>query len=361
MNILYIVPFGGTGGAEKIAINLAKNFNQDKNVKVIFLKSPLLCDTQGLNVDVVGLNSLLSIPFALFKLFILILRFKPDIVHSHLFYANFLARIFKLFFDYKLICSEHNTITKYTDFPVYFKILTKVTSKISNFNSNVSQEAVNSYISNGYYSKNEIECVYNGLDFSKFKKSLSDIKGLNKYPKGIKDYHHYKFLAVGRLHYQKNWPMMMDALQKLKVYENNFILYVVGDGPELDNIKKLIKNYNLTDNIVFLGVRGDVSDLMAICDLYLLSSYFEGLPTVLIEAMASKLNIVSTDCGGVVEILGSNKYVVENNNSDQFFKVIHEAINNDNTDLIDFRYKRASDTFDEKIMFKKWLSIYESI
>jgi glycosyltransferase involved in cell wall biosynthesis len=80
-------------------------------------------------------------------------------------------------------------------------------------------------------------------------------------------------------------------------------LTIVGDGPSRNELHELSRKLALGDNILFLGERNDVPKLMALADLFVLSSLQEGLSLTLLEAMASGLAVVATDVGGNRELV----------------------------------------------------------
>ena len=89
---------------------------------------------------------------------------------------------------------------------------------------------------------------------------------------------------------------MLAALERLRGPGHR--LLVAGDGELRDLVRDRVEDLGLGDRVTLLGLRGDVPDLMRAADGYVMSSWFEGLPMVLLEAAASGLPIVATDVGG---------------------------------------------------------------
>jgi glycosyltransferase involved in cell wall biosynthesis len=116
------------------------------------------------------------------------------------------------------------------------------------------------------------------------------------------------FLAVGRLHRQKDYPTLLEALARLKTTgAPGPLLLIAGDGPERPRLEELATSLGLlSDDVRFLGPQQDVPTLMAIADGLVMSSLWEGLPYVLLEAMAAGLPIVATDVGGNREVVRDN-------------------------------------------------------
>ncbi|GAI02580.1 unnamed protein product, partial [marine sediment metagenome] len=89
-------------------------------------------------------------------------------------------------------------------------------------------------------------------------------------------------------------------------------LYIVGDGPLKQELKAKIQDLGLEDRVYLIGVCKDIPTLLSQADALVLSSVWEGLPNVILEAMAAGLPIVATDIGGVRELVsdGENGFLV---------------------------------------------------
>jgi glycosyltransferase involved in cell wall biosynthesis len=113
-------------------------------------------------------------------------------------------------------------------------------------------------------------------------------------------------LTVARFTAQKAHDVLVEAaVQVVDRYPTTRFL-LVGDGPERTAIESKIIGLQLQDNFFVVGNRSDIPDLLAAADLFVLPSHFEGLPLVVLEAMAASLPIVATDIGGIVEAVGTN-------------------------------------------------------
>ncbi len=95
-------------------------------------------------------------------------------------------------------------------------------------------------------------------------------------------------------------------------------LLLIGDGPEYSNAKKLVKELNLEDHVLFLGKQNNISDLLAISDLLLLLSEKESFGLVLLEAMACGVPCIGTDVGGIPEVIvhGETGFIVDKGDTD---------------------------------------------
>ena len=100
---------------------------------------------------------------------------------------------------------------------------------------------------------------------------------------------------MGRFHFQKNHTQLIKIYKKFLEKNSNSILLLVGTGNLMDEIKQLVHREGIEGNVLFLGNRSDVNDLMQAMDVLLFPSLFEGLPVTLIEAQAAGLPCVISD------------------------------------------------------------------
>ena len=111
-------------------------------------------------------------------------------------------------------------------------------------------------------------------------------------------------LCVARFTPQKNHAVLLGAMARLARARPEARLLLIGEGPEEDRMRRRTARLGLAGRVRFLGRRDDVPALMAAADLLVLPSAFEGLPLVVLEAMAAGLPVVASRIGGVVEALG---------------------------------------------------------
>lgn len=365
MRILYVITGLGLGGAEKVVCELADEmFNKGHEVKIAFLTGNIVVSPKNKNIELIylGLNNL-SDGYSVYKKFKkIILDFQPDIVHSHMVHANIFARLSRRFIKIpRLICSAHST----NEGGKLRMLAYRFTHNLSEVTTNVSNEASRNFIVNKAVVNGEILTVYNGIDLKKFIANNVDLSVLKK--KLNISAEAKVLIAVGRFHEAKDYPNLINAFNIfLANFDKNlFHLFIVGDGDPaiITEIKNLIQTYNLGNNIHLLGRRDDIAELLSGADLFVLSSKYEGLPSVVIEAMACEAFVVATDCGGSAEILGETGILVPIQNSEALAKGLEQAISLTGDQIRNngkLARERVEKLFSLEASVNKWLALYEA-
>ncbi len=113
----------------------------------------------------------------------------------------------------------------------------------------------------------------------------------------------FVWLAVGRFEPAKDYPTMIAAFARLAAERTQSQRVLVGEGSLKGEVERLVRQGGLERRVRFLGVRRDVPELLSAADGYVLSSAWEGMPVVLLEAAAVELPVVATRVGGVPEVV----------------------------------------------------------
>ncbi len=167
-----------------------------------------------------------------------------------------------------------------------------------------------------------------GVELDKFKAVDADEKARLRAEYG---YGGDTFIMIypADLSVRKNQPMLFDALQKIAEKNKNVKLLLPGQPIRLEEYKRMISERGIADNVEFLGYRRDINNLVGLSDLSVASSFQEGLPIIIIEAMAMGNAIVATDVRGNNDAVedGVNGYLVPVGDSDLMAEKILELMN----------------------------------
>ncbi len=301
--ILVVIPklFHG-GGAEKISMEVGSLLsNLGHSIKYFTFHKG-----DDLKKNIFSLNKKESFPSKLLGIATFPFALKRyceendiDIIISHTERANFVSLITKKFFlkDIKIITVTHN-----------FKYLSKLENKIfikplygsSYKNICVSKEIMDKMKKK--YRFENILTIYNPFDFKKIR---LDTEGkIDEQDSKLFKNNKETFINVGRLHEQKGQKYLIDAFSKYKKEKSNSQLIILGEGHLRKDLENQIDRLGLKDSVLLLGNKRNIFPYIKRSDCFVLSSLWEGLPTVLIEAMATGIPIISTDCrSGPKEIM----------------------------------------------------------
>lgn len=201
----------------------------------------------------------------------------------------------------------------------------------------VSEKVGESYIKK--YSANNVNVIQNVIDDDEI------IKKSNLLTQDIEfDKKQLNFISVGRLDYSKNYEMMLKNAIKLKNEGFKFKVYIIGDGEEKEKLDKIIIENNMEDVFILCGRRDNPYAYVKNADMFLLSSRYEGLPTVIIEALILHVPCLSTDVAGIKQILNGKGGIISKNDEEDFYIKWKNILLDPNVitklkdQLIDYRY-----------------------
>lgn len=150
-----------------------------------------------------------------------------------------------------------------------------------------------------------ITVIPNGLDPAPFLASDNPTTRRNsRLALGLED-HHVVLAAIGSLTEEKGFDLLLASLPALRALTPDLKLLVIGDGPLRNELMQRAARLGVEEPVRFLGRRRDVPDLLACADIFVLPSRREGLPMVLLEAMAAGKAIVATAVGEVPTVLAN--------------------------------------------------------
>lgn len=147
----------------------------------------------------------------------------------------------------------------------------------------------------------KVKTIWNGIDIKRFRNVSLDEK-VKKNELGIPP-NAFLITMIGRLHPQKDYFTLISAFKLLQRGLSNFYLLIVGDGPMWEELQSYAKDLGLGDKIIFTGTRRDTPEILAVTDIFVLSTLWEGLPIVLLEAMAAAKPVIASDVCGNREVV----------------------------------------------------------
>jgi glycosyltransferase involved in cell wall biosynthesis len=242
------------------------------------------------------------------KTYKLIKKVSPAILHTHGGTAGFYGRIAAIFnFKGALIHTYHGI--HYLNFDRFllkniYTLIDRFLLRFTDCTICVAQNDFDTGIKSKVVKKEKSVIIHNGVDVDKFSIGDDNLDCKIKLKKGNDS---IIIGSVGRLHYQKGYEYLIEAsVSILKNYpQAKFVL--IGDGELRDSLELSAKKKGVYNSFVFLGNQMDIPELLKQIDIFVLPSLWEGLPLVLLEAMAAKKPIVATDVNGIMEIIHSEE------------------------------------------------------
>lgn len=135
----------------------------------------------------------------------------------------------------------------------------------------------------------KIQFIHNAIDIEKFK---FNIEKREFYKKKFGLENNIVLGNVGRLHYQKNQIFLINIMEKMLEKDKDYILIIIGDGEDRSFLEKTVKEKQLQNNIIFLGIQEDIGGILSAMDCFVFPSRFEGLSITALEAQANGIPMV---------------------------------------------------------------------
>jgi glycosyltransferase involved in cell wall biosynthesis len=298
--VLYVLTSLGLGGAETQTLTLARAMRRHgwQPALVSLADGPLLDQFRaaGVPTRVLGATPGVHDYSVVLKLAQAFRDYRPAVVHSHTAPANLLSRAARLFAPVpRLISNAHNVFEGAGRHRLY-----RATDWLADLTTNVSQAAVDRYIEIGAAPRGRIRYVPNAIEPARYARDPASGEAIRA---ELELGDRFVWVAVGRLQPQKNYPRMLAAFRAVRRSFPDDVLLIAGQGELGEPLAADIAAHGDGDAIRLLGRRSDVRALLSAADALVLSSDYEGLPMVLLEAACAHLPVVATRVGGNAEIV----------------------------------------------------------
>jgi glycosyltransferase involved in cell wall biosynthesis len=296
------------GGAEVQAIQLALRLKaRGWSVLVVSMQASYevtrILEQHGVPTITLGARNKFEACLFLPRLARIIRQQRPHIMHSHMSYAILLARAVRLLRSMPVSIATLHGLKMYNVGGTGWRIrefVAGLTDRLSDVTSTVCSAAARHYLASRAISRRRLRLIPNGIDTNIFRADPA-MRGRVRTRLGIGD--EFTWLLVGRFQPVKDHCTMLRAFARVCAVDSSSLLLLVGSGPLQTEMMELTQALGIAQRVRFLGRQTDVPALMNGADACVLSSRYEALPMVLLEAAASGLPAVATDVGGTSDVV----------------------------------------------------------
>lgn len=362
MKIIHVIDHMAVGGAQKMVYDISlmqhKNGHQVKILTLIQSDSFLETDLKDKGIEIYYIyphsSSVRNIynPLTIIKIGKYLKD--ADIVHVHLFPANYWCAIYKFLFkrNVKMITTEHSTNNKRRN-KAYLKPVERFVYRQYNAVVACSQKAQNTL--NGFLGKDIVAYISNGVAVEMYHQAQGNQKeevyGVGKDIKIV--------TMVARFQPPKD---QLTVIKSLIFLPNDVHVAFVGDGSLMGDCKQYAMKNGLAGRCHFLGLRSDVPRLVKTSDINVLSSKWEGLSLSSVECMSTAKPFIGSEVQGIQEIVRGAGMLFKYGDAKGLASCIMSLLNSpeEYEKVADKCYQRAKD-YDISKTYDAYMDYYEKI
>jgi len=307
IKVVQIVPLLSPGGAERVAVHLARGLNRRRyEMLVISFSGRVGCDLDHMleeaDIEARYLGKHPGFDYRVYSRLDGVLKeYKPDVIHTHLHVLRYALPSMLLMKRAAMVHTVHNLAEREIE-PrgrlIQRYALTHGVKPVA-----VAEEVAASI--EGLYGIRSCQVISNGIPTDLYANPQTPRKEWRA-KEGFKD-DDILFVCVARFWPQKNHALLLKSFALGPASDPRAHLVLVGEGDLRAELEEQARKLNVAGKVHFLGLRSDVPDILGAMDAFVLSSDYEGNPLSVMEAMASGLPIVSTAAGGVPNLFEAGK------------------------------------------------------
>jgi glycosyltransferase involved in cell wall biosynthesis len=303
VKIIHLITELSIGGAQSVLYNLLSHADRDNfeySVLCFYNGDGLFAQKiRSLDIQVIDLEMTAKYHFdAFLRLYSHLRNSRPIILHNWMYHPVVVGRIIGRLARVPLIISSRHNINIGGEFR---EATNRLTSPLDDHVIAVCEVARRLEIERSHVPPEKVTTIYNGIQLNEFvspAQASTELRGsLGLAPDD------FVIVSTGRMHPQKDYSTLLDAVSHLAIEYPSFKLLLVGDGPLKPALEQFAQNLSVSDHVIFTGQRDDIAAILQAADLYVSSSLWEGTSISILEAMASALPIIATGVGGTPELI----------------------------------------------------------
>jgi glycosyltransferase involved in cell wall biosynthesis len=373
LRIVHIIPSLRKGGAERLVLDITRQFLYQKNIemKLVIFRNEIEYYVEDIlkNIQVIPSSISLSLRknpiIQILELQKFVIEFKPDIIHSHLFEAELISRAVT-YPSAKWLSHCHDNMIQMRQFSLstLFKksYMTNYYEKWYLFkrykiNQGTQFIAISNHTSD-YFKKvqalYEVTLLHNAINVDRIKRPSELTKSNSE---------EIRIVNIGSFVKKKNQAFLLDIILALNKKGIRTKTYFLGDGPTRNEVEEKAKALGVSDQCFFEGNVNKVEQYLWNSDIYLHTATYEPLGLVLLEAMAAGLPVVTLDGGGNRDLIrdGENGYILYYENQNLFVaKILNLWKNQEEYERISKNAEEFAKEYDIKNYCEKLMMIYKN-
>lgn len=360
---------GNGGGPEKTILNSPRFLKQHGiDSACLFMRPPgdegftsLESKAQAADAEIIGIDDRGPLDWKVVRDCIRLCRERNvDVWHGHDYKSNAIGLLVKKFHQMRLVTTAHGWVRFTTRTPLYYAV-DRFSMKRYDQVICVSQDLYDRCLESGVCS-DRLSLIDNAIVVDDYDPSLPEFQERRKF--GFDD-QQVLLGAVGRLSEEKGFHHLIDVARRLIVEGQRIGLLIAGEGHLKETLQKQIDKAELQNHVRLVGFLKDPRELYRAIDVFVLSSLREGLPNVVLEAMASQRAVVTTCVNGIPRLVSDNRngVVVETDCADSLYTGIRTMLDSNEKRLALAAAGRR--TVEEQFCFRrrmeKIVDVYRSL
>lgn len=353
MRILHVITSLAIGGAQRLLSDILPLMSKTDKVSLLVyeqVENDFYRHIASTGIDIVSLNEHNyynpTVVCRMRKIFM-----EYDVVHAHLFPTVYWASLACRGLTTKLVYTEHSTSNsrrgKWYFRPIEQFMYARYDKVIAI--SPETQEALMLWL-RSRKDDTRFVCINNGIDTSRFVLANSAHKTNSE---------KVKLMMVSRFAPAKDQKTIIRALTHL---DARFQLDLVGDGDTMESVRQYASEQGVADRVNFLGMRQDIPDLIASCDIGIQSSHWEGFGLTAVEFMAAGKPIIASRVSGLEQVVEGAGLLFEKGNDIELATIINRlSTNEDEYNRVVEHCKIRAKEFDISNMIKSYMNVYQSL
>jgi glycosyltransferase involved in cell wall biosynthesis len=329
--ILHIIDHLGSGGAQEAVCQLIKYGQQQRFQPEVVALHGYGHYWEVLRAWGVPVYSLVPqgfartvVPFIFLRLFRLLARNRYDVVHTHLIGSNVLAAPLAALHRVPVRFTHDQTHDDVRYRSCVHRWLDTLANRLNHHIIAVSSSIRTFLCQEEGVSAQKISVIYNSVDLQRFSPDSDPAaKKQGRLKLGLPE-DALIVGGVGRLHYQKNFPLFLEVAAEVCSRLPQVIFVIAGEGPERATLEEMSRKLGIASRVRFLGFVKEMPEFYQSLDLLLLTSHFEGTPLTVLEAMAMGVPVVASRVDGVAETLedGKDAFLVPREDKELFTRQV---------------------------------------